>query len=300
MRFGKSPIETLPWLSSRHPTHSGKTFFETFHHDKPPPKTGCFSRPREVLLRQVRQVRQETNEKTAIWHCFSGRSVWSHLSHLSQLSEYLSKICHKQANLPPFCSSHLSRLSQLLKSSKNRQVSCLSHRVCLTCLTCLNVSVGPLWLWKSLVSLGWLLAGFWLALGWLLAIKKKVWWASDAAPRCGQREAAAAGEGKRDALPHRPDSLLTAMLSKLDNGDMPPLDQERHHHFQIHFFGVGTSCFLAHASSARLFGRRRSAPEGHCRWRGPRRPRNTRSVPRQLMEYQHPDRLRLARAVLKG
>ncbi|CAJ1460103.1 unnamed protein product, partial [Effrenium voratum] len=33
-------------------------------------------------------------------------------------------------------------------------------------------------------------------------------------------------------------SSVGAMLSKLDNGDcMPPLDQERHHHFQIHFKG---------------------------------------------------------------
>ena len=72
-------------------------------------------------------------QKTAIWHCFPDSSVWSHLSHLSQLSKYLSKIAHKQPTLPPLCLSHLSHLSQLLKTAKSTGfvfgslVSCLSH-----------------------------------------------------------------------------------------------------------------------------------------------------------------------------
>ncbi|CAJ1411110.1 unnamed protein product, partial [Effrenium voratum] len=42
-------------------------------------------------------------------------------------------------------------------------------------------------------------------------------------------------------------SSVGAMLSKLDNGDcMPPLDQERHRHFQIHFKGGDKLSFLAH------------------------------------------------------
>ncbi|CAJ1390028.1 unnamed protein product, partial [Effrenium voratum] len=73
-------------------------------------------------------------------------------------------------------------------------------------------------------------------------------------------------------------SSVGAMLSKLDNGDcMPPLDQERHHHFQIHFKGGDKLSFLAHPPPLQDF-----------------------LDDDEFMEYQHPDRLRLARAILKA
>ncbi|CAJ1356041.1 unnamed protein product, partial [Effrenium voratum] len=89
-------------------------------------------------------------------------------------------------------------------------------------------------------------------------------------------------------------SSVGAMLSKLDNGDcMPPLDQERHHHFQIHFKGGGKLSFLAHPPPLQDFlERAMELPMA----RTVTADRNTRSVPRQFMEYQHPDRLRFEAA----
>ena len=77
----------------------------------------------------------------------------------------------------------------------------------------------------------------------------------------------------------------------------------RHHHFQIHFKGGGKLSFLAHPPPLQDF-----LDDDKALQRAMELPMartvtadcNTRSVPRQFMEYQHPDRLRLARAILKA
>ncbi|CAJ1449546.1 unnamed protein product, partial [Effrenium voratum] len=108
------------------------------------------------------------------------------------------------------------------------------------------------------------------------------------------------GKCDGDVAPRPILSSVGAMLSKLDNGDcMPPLDQERHHHFQIHFKGGDKLSFLAHPPPLQDF-----LDDDKALQRAMELPmartvtadRNTRSVPRQFMEYQ----LRLARAILKG
>ena len=103
-----------------------KMFFETFHHDKSPPKTVFFQVQGSPAETSETSETSETNEKTAIWHRFSGQFCMVSFVSLVSIVRISQQNCSQTgepATLVFVSLVSLVSIAQLLKSSKNRQVS---------------------------------------------------------------------------------------------------------------------------------------------------------------------------------